>query len=178
MADVLAVPYLITRVRAQFATDGVNAAVHFGRREKHKQINQGNGRANRVVFQPGDNSGAIGAYAPARNPGGNPRPLLTLNEKLVVFIWAFDASNPADELTQYQAVRFLHDTVIRAIHLTMCGRYSLGAPQLVVDNGNERVFGAEIAVPLAIEALIPDSVAMEVTEITPETDYDISLSEE
>lgn len=162
MATVLALPLLVERVETLFAKDGTTANVVFGWREVAKQINQGTGRANRVVFEPGD-SLALGDITAANQPGRNPRPIATLGELATVYVWAVDSTAPNDELKQYTAARLLFDAVVRAIHLCAVGHstvadrigYRITKPRWVRDNP-ERAFGAEIAFTLALDAMIPD----------------------
>jgi len=162
MATVLALPLLVERVETLFTADGTTANVVFGWREVAKQINQGTGRANRVVFEPGD-SLALGDIGGANQPGRNPRPIATLSELSTVYVWAVDATAPNDELKQYTAARLLFDAVVRAIHNCAAGHATLGArigyritkPRWVRDNP-ERTFGAEIAFTLAVDSMIPD----------------------
>lgn len=162
MTTVLALPLLVERVTTLFAADGTTANVVFGWREVAKQINQGTGRANRVVFEPGDNL-ALGDIRGANQPGRNPRPIATLGELCTVYVWAFDSSAPSSEIVQYTAARLLFDAVVRAIHLSAVGHstvaarigYSISKPRWIRDNP-ERAFGAEIAFTLSVDAMIPD----------------------
>lgn len=116
---------LVASVRAYFEARDVTANVALGWREPTKQINQGPGRANRVVFIPSDESGKGGKLAPTQQPGaryfGNPpdttaRALYTWERQLVVSVWAVDGANPHDEALQIEAVEDLFEWVVRAVH--------------------------------------------------------------
>ncbi len=169
---------LFNDVKTRFTAEGpAGCSVVFGRREAPKQINQGTGRANRVVFQPGDPSGRMGAYEGAklrRNGFGSKqiRSLQTIREVLTVFVWAVDATDAPtlnDELKQYEACRLLHDYVVRAIYRSTNvghGSFTLSAPQWVVTK-NERKYGAELMFTLEIEAAVPDEAPTPATALVP-----------
>lgn len=147
---------LVRDVREVFAEEGVTANVVLGEREAPKQINQGPGRANRVVFAPGDVNGNAGEYTAARNPGRNPRPVRTWVASSRVFVWAFDASAPQDEEHQYEAVWTLHDWTVLAIHRKAHGTYQLAAPRWL-NKPVERVLGKELVFMLQLEVPILDT---------------------
>ena len=162
MAAEHAFDIIFERVIAQLAADSNTANVVFGARELAKRINYGPGQANRVVFVPGDEKGAIGEYGPAvksrpRSFEGinTPRTLFTLGEIFRVFCWAFDGTNPESERAQYVAARFLHDQVVRALYKTSYGNFVLTKPT-IVPQGVERKFGCEIVITLLVTAKIPD----------------------
>jgi hypothetical protein len=127
---------------ANLTEQGVTAAVVFGRREAAKQINQGFGRANRVVFEFGDPNGKMGTPEAGRNPGGNPRPVGRLAEIGTVYCWARDNDKPNDERAQYVACRALYGSVFQALRNAGFGNLRMGDPELVADNP-ERLFGCE-----------------------------------
>ncbi|AUX25151.1 uncharacterized protein SOCEGT47_056950 [Sorangium cellulosum] len=143
---------LYRHVRDHLQAAGVTANVVFGNREVAKQINQGAGRANRVVFAPGDDGGALGGYGPPAKPGRNPRPLWDWLLVARVYVWTFDASAPQDEAVQWDAVVELHDRVVEAIHSFTAGFYRLSAPRRLgpVEKrfGEELVFLLEYAQPV------------------------------
>ena len=158
----LAFEILYDGVKAKLAEDGNTCAVVFGQREVAKRINGGPGQANRVVFAPGDEKGAIGEYGEAtkaRLPSfqnrSTPRTLFTLGELFRVYCWAFDSSDPENELAQYRAARFLHDQVVRALYHAGHGTFILTKPT-IVPIGVERKFGCEIVINLTIIAKLPD----------------------
>lgn len=167
---VLALPLLFNAVRAQFVADDSDAVVVFGWKEVAKQINQGPGGANRIVFKPGDKSNKGGPVLAPDKPGRNPRPLYTLNELFDVYIWAVDARALDDELAQVEAARLLHDQVLRALYLVTHtdGDKGLGPVAFGDWQWNkgpiERPFGAEIIQPCSIAAMVPDAVDLETTE--------------
>ena len=107
---------LVQHTKAKLSAAGVTAEVVFGEREVAKQINQGAGRANRVVFAPGDDGGNLGAYDAPVKPGRNPRSLWDWMLLFRVYVWAYDGTKPEDELAQWAAVVELHDVVVEALH--------------------------------------------------------------
>src|SRR5690606_5258632 len=115
---VLALPDLYDKVKAFFEEEepDLGVAVAFGWKAPQRQDAQGSGRGNRIVFVPGDATGALGMLAAPKYPGRNPRPLATLNELFTVYIWGWDASKEADELAQYTAARLLYDAWYRAMY--------------------------------------------------------------
>jgi hypothetical protein len=149
---------LFDTVKADLDAQNFGCEVRFGRREVRKQINQGLGMANRVIFEPGDPSGNAGEYAPAREPGRAPtRPLFTFNESVTIWVWAFDGRSKDDERKQYEAVRQLHDIVIAAIYRASRGTFSISAPAWIVEK-NERVLGCEMAFSIMIASMVPEVV--------------------
>lgn len=138
--------------------DGGTMSVVFGWREPAKQINQGLGTANRVIFVPG-NELRIGAYGAAKYPGRNPRPMGSLVEQFTVYVWAYDSTAPNDELVQYRAWRLLHDAVVRAVFLA--GK-RVGSQILLTDGQyirppNERIYGVEAKLIFTADTMIPDA---------------------
>jgi hypothetical protein len=133
---------LYRHVKARLAASGITAEVRFGVREPTKQINQGPGRANRVVFSPGDESGALGAYDAPVKPGRNPRSLWDWVLVARVYVWAYDPSDAHDESVQWDAVTELHDCVVEAIHSYTAGFYKLSAPRRL--GLIEKRFGEEV----------------------------------
>ncbi|WP_156338488.1 hypothetical protein [Chondromyces crocatus] len=140
-------------MRQVFADESITAVVVLGEREPAKQLNQGPGRANRVVFAPGDESGGAGEYAAARNPGRNPRPVRTLVALSRVYVWAYDGAAPNSEEAQYEAVWVLHDRTISAIHRKAHGTYQVTAPRWT-NKVTERAFGKELVFMLQLEVPI------------------------
>ena len=134
---------LYQHTKTRLATLGVDAEVVFGEREVAKQINQGPGRANRVVFAPGDENGGLGSYDGPVKPGRNPRSLWDWMLLFRVYLWAYDASKPEDELVQWAAVVELHDYVMEAIHPFVAAFYKPSAAKNLA-KPMERRFGKEI----------------------------------
>src|SRR5690242_19008704 len=126
MAAELVVDIVYEGVVAERDEDGNTARVLFGQRAlAQTRVTQGFGQANRVVFVPGDEKGAIGEYGPAVKPrlrsfenNSTPRTLFTLGEVVRVYVWGSDQTvpdgDPDYERAQYRAARFLHDQVVRA----------------------------------------------------------------
>lgn len=140
---------LFEHVRAELGA----ASVVFGKRAIAQHLNQGPGRANRVVFVPGEGSGNLGAYGGATkgsasiasSPGRNPIALWDWTISGRVFVWAFDGEAPEDELAQWRAMVELHDAVVTAIHSYEPGFYRLRAPVDVSPALVERRFGMEMS---------------------------------
>lgn len=155
----------------EFAADTSGTAVVFGKREPPKIVNQGQGRANRVVVEPyqGQNAGTL---APARFPGGNPKCVGTFLASPTLYLWAVDLTKPNDELAQYEAVTALLERVVTAIQTVAGGAYTLGQVQNATTK-TERVFGAEWSVSLELRENLfglPDPVAIDVSD---ETTYEL-----
>ncbi len=165
----LALLAIFDAVKAELAAQAVTANVVFGKREPAKQINRGAG--GRVCFEPGV-EGKAGKYVAARDPGRNPKPLYGFREWATVYVWAFDATSANDERKQYEAVRELHDQVVRAIYKAMHGTAQGGSeltdPVWVGEN-KERTHGAEIKFTLDVPALVPDVVDLEPLATTAQT---------
>lgn len=119
---------MVTSVQAFFDARDVGANVSLGWKEASKQVNQGAGRANRVVFIPSDRSGRGGALKldqnlqPGRRRFGtapndvSTKALYTWERLLTVSVWAVDSTAPNDESKQIEAVEDLFEWTIRAVH--------------------------------------------------------------
>lgn len=162
--------HLYRRVADSFADTDPTVSVVFGSREVAKQINQGAGRANRVVFAPGDEGGALGSYAPVGEPGRNlamrdgsarRRPMRALWDWKVagrVYVWAYDGAAHTDELAQWTAMVELHDRVIAEIHRVAAGNYQIRAPRNAAKSV-ERTFGCETMFVVELsQPVLADSV--------------------
>jgi len=191
MTAILAVERVFELVRERFAVEAPEVSVVFGWRKPGQQINQGNGRANRIVFVPGDDE-AAGAWVGARQPGKLSRSLRTFLEPCTVYVWAFDgenAANAASSLAQWRACRLLLDATVRAIDLAL--RQLVGIPddqaytkaKWLIPEG-ERQFGAECRFVLTLMANVPDELPdlsgparEEITNQKPSLGYEIAPSE-
>ncbi len=155
MAEMLALVHIYNSVKAELVADGVTAEVVFGRREPAKAINKTAG--GRICFVPGGLDGKAGRYAPPRDPGRNPAPLMSFREAVEVYCWGYDDTAAEDELAQYVAARTLHDSVVRAITRVMFGTaqgsIEFTNPHWVVNNV-ERIYGAELVFTLDIPGMI------------------------
>jgi len=152
-------------VKALFMVEaGPDVAVAFGKREPPKQTNRrGVSHYGRVAIVPGDPSGKMGKYGPAKIKRAglgtrHRRSLGTLLELATIYCAGVDPSALNDEAAQYEATRLIHDYVVRAIYRSPNvghGSYTLTGPQWIQED-TERKFGAECFFILEIEARIPD----------------------
>lgn len=153
---------LVTDVRAYFVEHEVTAKVSLGWKERTKQINQGPGRANRVVFTPSDDSGRGGKIVAAKQPGNHPvknelgaieghvRPLRNWERIVVVSVWAVDATDAQslqDEEKQIEATETLFEWVLRAVHQSVHVNGQWGDVIWTTDPV-EHLFGRELRVSL------------------------------
>jgi len=170
VSEVLASHLLFDALKAQFAVDDLTTAFAWGRKEEAKQINQGPGGANRIVFAPGNETGDFGAVLAPDKPGRNPRPLATVDELGTFWLWAV-SPDVNTERAQDRAARILYDQWLRAVYLVTHtdGDAGLGPVRIVSQHWNldkiERSFGREIIVVVAIAAMVPDESFFETTEV-------------
>jgi hypothetical protein len=153
MAVTLALPKLFADVSARVVAAVPGAVCVFGWREPQKHLT--GAPAARLVFVPGDSSGSLGEDLPPRHVGRAPRPIATLGELFQVYVTAYDASAPENELAQYQAARVLFDEWRKAMHLAAHGTFEIQSARWNTDK-SERRYGAEIIVTCSIQSMIPD----------------------
>jgi hypothetical protein len=115
-------------VQSYFDKQGVTAQVSLGWSQRTQQGNQGDGRANRVVFIPSDASGKCGKFTSAEQPGdrsitndagvvvGVVRALRTWHRLVEVSVWACDTEHMTDEDAQAEATDALLEWTMRAVH--------------------------------------------------------------
>lgn len=154
--SVLALLVLYDAVAALFQEEAPSINCVFGWKEPPKQINHGEGGANRVCFVPGDPGNGLGEDKPPKYPGRNPPAMATLDELFTVRVWAVDKASPNDERAQYEAARLLYDGVRRALSLCDPGGLRVRSQRWVRSNP-ERMFGAEIEMVCSVGAMIPDT---------------------
>lgn len=147
---MLAVVNLYERVSSFLISDGVPAVSMFGWR-----IPAQHPYGNRYAWIPGDQSGALGAMGPPRNPGGSPRSLGTLNETFTVLINGYDPTDPENELAQYKVCRYLYDALFRGIYRFAYGAFAVRYEQWVTPRA-ERRHGAALRVVCELQATVPD----------------------
>lgn len=168
MAEILALEKLYTDVLSLFLEEGTFSvdpdpdkaakqtadANPFGWREPSRQGN----RDSRIVWVPGDPSGALGPVEGPKYPGRiDPgRPLATLNELFTVYISAADRTKPiSNEFRQWKAARLLFDAWYRAVYLAAHGTFRILSSSWQLGK-IERQYGAAIRVVAAIESMVPD----------------------
>ncbi len=173
MTVVLALEKLYDDVDALFTEESFACVRTFGWREPQKTKID----AKRIVWVPGDPSGALGAVKSAKSVGGNPRQLGTLEELFTVYVAAADPTDPENERKAYAETRNLFDAWWRAAFLSATKNVSVVSSKWNTSK-NERRYGAEIVAVCAILAPIFDTPAASIAgpadparaEIIPELD--------
>lgn len=162
---------LVDGVSSYFVANGVTAVVARGWKARAEQVNQGPGRANRVVFMGSKPDGAAGRFVKPRQPGicevgADPttdpptpasylwRPLCDWQRLLQVSIWAYDGANRNDEGAQDDALYQLVTQTMRAVNSVAFGNADFGASQITVPA--ERGFGLEMLIELTFQHAMPD----------------------
>lgn len=156
---------MVTAVDQFFKDFGLAVVVDAGFRARKRHDNQASGRANRVVFLPGDpKSGAAGRLAPARDagyrdvldPNDPARPIASVRSlgewqrDLIVSIWAYDVDRRDSDFAQVVAAEELLEWTKRAVDsVALADVVEWGSASWVLDNGIERAFGAELLVALS-----------------------------
>lgn len=134
-------------VRDAFAADEDIAAeakpsVVYGRQAVTKQVNQGGGRANRIVFLRGDESGKDGLFT---GPSGKAFPF-RIYTRVAVFqirIWAHDPTPGAGELEHHKVLEALVESVANKVRAEAMGRLRWKEAHHTI-TPVERVFGVEV----------------------------------
>lgn len=152
---VAGIAALRTDIAALFEAWNVSANVVLGRRERAKQVNQGEGGANRVVLQPGDESGAFGKLVGPRGPGGNPRPLFDWLQLVNVYVWGVDKTDPTNEEKQFLATYDLLRWTMRAIQRSAAAS-GVSSSVRIMPAPVERAFGVELLIALELRDSITD----------------------
>lgn len=158
---------LVAGASSYLVAHGVSAVVTAGFKERRRQDNQGPGRANRIVFLPGDPSGKGGSLAVGvRYPG--PREVRNASDELVgtwrslgdwdrimtVSIWAYDGTAPSNELAQIVACSQLAIWARRAIDSVGLADLRWGEASWVPPK--ERTLGQELLIGLSLQMPMPD----------------------
>lgn len=97
-----------------------------GWKQREQQLNQGPGRANRVLFIPGtfpDGADEGEQVPPVRRKGVYFRVLATWRRKITASIWAVDTSDARNEEKQIQACDSLHQLVVSALRSVCRGDF-------------------------------------------------------
>ena len=151
MGIIFSLPHLFDAVVARFALDGTNVPQFFGWLEPSRQMPG----LTRIVWIPGDPSGAMGEVTAPKYTGMNPRQRATLHELCTVEITAFDAGAQAVERSQYQVAREIFDAWLRAVDVAAVGTYSIVKTEWV---GGDRVLraGATIRVVFSVQSPVFD----------------------
>lgn len=159
---------LAERVQAYFTGTGSGTVVERGWKARARQMNQGAGRGNRVIFMPSKQDGGAGAIVNPRQVGdrevtdGSPaavvyrvRALSDWRRVLLVSIWAYDATQPNDEGAQDDALYMLFTETQRAVQSAGFGNPVWGATNITVPP--ERSFGLELLAELTVQFPIIDT---------------------
>jgi hypothetical protein len=162
---------LVHGVQAYFTALGQGSVVVCGYRERAKQLNQGAGGANRVIFLPGDINGAGGKLeASPRDVGRRDvedamenrvaviRPLASWARQFTISVWGWDSTAPRDELLQAAAVEDLFEKTVQAVEQVT----GAGGPNLLWGNTvwtvpKENTLGAELLVGVALTHPLMDA---------------------
>lgn len=181
-------PGLIESVSAFFVEQGITAIVKGGWRARARQDNQGPGRANRVVFMPGDINGRGGRLIPPQQPGrrdvmstspstrlGSVRALCDWDRVLTVSVWSYDGDKRTDDFAQVVAAERLLEQVVQAVHFYAYANAIWGDVTHTVPG--ETAFGHELLVGLSFRHPI-FSVPAEAVSPTPTPVLTQSLVEE
>lgn len=159
---------LVASVRSYFEAHGVTANVSMGWKEPAKQVNQGAGRANRVVFIPSASNGRGGSIGATQQPGARrfgtvpndveTRALFDWERLVTVAVWAVDTDAPNDEEKQIEAVEDLFEWTIRAVHAFARNNARWGEVSWLA-SPIERQFGRELQASLTFRHPLFDSPA-------------------
>lgn len=159
---------LVADVRAYLAEDDLGTEVRLGWKEATKQINQGVGGANRVVFTPSDPSGKGGKLDAIHQPGprdifettivgGEPvrrrvatvRGIYNCERVATVSVWAVDKTDPASEELQIEATETLLERTLRACRSSANANFVPGEITWLKPQ-QEHLFGREVVVAFVL----------------------------
>lgn len=131
----------------------------FGSREPMKR-----GERYKISYVPGDDEDA-GEIVQAKQPGRNPRPLHTFNERVTVIVdaAAIDVTpvptptSPAeDQLAQWREARLLMNAFVRAVYLAATCTYTFDRVELLHPERKFRTHGYAYKLVMTLEEMIPD----------------------
>lgn len=167
-------------VRLWFAarTEGVSVPP-VGWRQRVQKLNEGTGRANRVLFMPGAIASGdvpevtdLGKLLRGRQSSNNPRVLFEWDIPFTMSVWAVDMTDRNDEQLQIIAVTNLLELALQAVHnarlpenpgdpaspLISVGLANLITPATVriVTRNAEQYFGREILVGMSMKTPLYD----------------------
>jgi hypothetical protein len=154
MATVFALEHLFDSVSARMLANGITAPHEFGWRPVHENIIT----PGRLVWTPGDPSGALGDITNPKSAGTEPRPIATLLELFTVTISANDASDAESERAQYRAVRALFDAWYAAMKAIAKANFTIEDSRWLTAK-ETRSHGAALQVVATVAAKIVDDIA-------------------
>lgn len=151
--------------KTYYPNDGT--AVRVGWKERAKQINKGEGGANRIVLIPSDDSGKAGKLGPARGPGyipkyengvlqGAVRSIASHLQLWTCSVWAIDRAAPEDEGAQIAATEQLLERAIQAIHHAGLADFERTGDVSWTTSPVEKLFGKECRFTFTFRAPIFD----------------------
>lgn len=120
---------IIEKVAAQLheRPEFLHTVVTYGTKAVAKQTNQAAGRADRVVFEPADQAGTVGApVRPGQPIDDRGRAVATWKEPIAVHCWAWDPLYPNDQLAQDDAARRLTTAVLAELAIAIHGAVEWG----------------------------------------------------
>lgn len=142
----------VAPIREYFAERGLSTSVVFGRRAQAMRVNQGAGSANRVILQPGDDTGRLGRLAPAHQPGTRDlgddvtaRAIANWEALYTVFVWA--AAESRSEEATFEAAEELLQWTVRAFQRVFPAQHAWGDVMVLTDPAH-LVHGTELRVAL------------------------------
>jgi hypothetical protein len=154
MAVIFALEHVYDSVSARMAAKGFTAPHAFGWRPIHENVITD----GRLVWTPGDPSGALGDITNAKYPGTLPRPIATLLELFTVTISANDATAAESERAQYHAVHVLFDAWFAAMQFVAPNVFKIEDARWLTAK-ETRSHGAALQVVATVQAKIVDDIA-------------------
>lgn len=173
MTTISGFHFLVDGVKAFFEAQEWDTAIEgtFGK-ARWSQVNQGTGRANRVVFIYGarlDSTGDVvvdaGEFSAARGVGGNPRHLYTWKKKSVISVWArAPEGQTKDDIATIDAAENLLEKVFQALVSVTLADF---LPKRISINAspNEQRYGVEYLVEFEHQGPIFDLPLERVTGV-------------
>lgn len=162
MAVVFALERLYDAVAARFVELGDTTPHYFGRRPITENVIAD----TRIVWTPGDPSGALGEMATitSRAQTRNPRPIATLLELATITINAVDTSDLESERAQYHAARELYDRWYACVYEVAHGTFTIEDDRWLIEKV-VRPHGAAIQVVIALQASIHETTTYAVATL-------------
>lgn len=166
MAETSSLLALAANLRSWFAVNNPNVVVGVtGWKARFQHLNQGTPAANRVLFIPGDAQGRDGPLSHGRQSCTNPRDILQWDRQVVLSVWAFDATDTANDELQIAAVENLLEQTFQGIVRAevngvgypsrQAGPIHWGRVTWTIDN-KEMALGREVLIDFALKSTFFD----------------------